>query len=1018
MNEDTQPGKADLLVRELNKYHINVCGMAEIKWRGHGCKDVDGWSIHYSGSTDGSVYGGVGLALSRNMGAQLIQIQHVSNRLMYGRLQLPGDLRASIVVSYAPTDISSDEDKDQFYSDLAAVMWRIPDGDMRIVLGDFNAQVGSEVDVWPGVIGSHGVGSITDNGTRLLSFCSVHKLTVMGTCFEHKRIHKVTWHSPKQGVHTQIDHILISQAHRRYVFDTRVYRGADVGSDHSLVVSDMCFRVGTVSSRSKPRFRKYDSHLLISDLQLRHQFQLELRNHFSALPEESSGPEEEWEAFKGGVNGAAQLVLQPVKRAPRNSWISADTLDLVQSKSKAHLRVLRKPLCSKSKAAYRGLNNRVKKAVQHDKEQEFKQFGKDFDGAMMNQQTRAAYRMLNSMTGRRAPPHPQPCIKDEHGNPIMEKGAQLKRWADYHKGVLNSTSYKTVIPTSSIILHHIPIPKIAPPAFFDESPPQLKEVEDAIKTLKNHKSPSPEDNITAEMLKAGGWILTQWLHRVLVAAWSTTRAPSDFKRAAIINIYKKGDRMDCTNYRGISLLSVPGKVYTVLILGRVKSLLDAKLLEHQAGFRPGRSCADQIFTLRNLMSISKSDQQPLYMCFIDLQKAYDTVNRTYLWLVLEQYGIPSHLLELLRDLHTGTEAHVRVGGEKSEWFSIDQGVRQGCVIAPMLFNMFMDFVVRHALHTFGSDRGVEFLYRIGKDLFPSRKSNEDQFIPLLLYADDLVLLSTNRTLLHDMIYHLEAWTQRWGLTISVPKTKILSSSWDTSHEERVFHIQDFDSFDDHDDTDRDDDPLVVRLRGEQVGSVDHFSYLGSFLSSDGSLDKEISNRISKAAASFSRLANGLWNNSHISRSVKLCVYRSVVLPILLYGAETWTALKSHTDRLNVFHMACLRCILCVSRRDKVSNKSILLRCKLSHISTLVQLHRLRWFGHVCRMDNRRFAKQSMFATSCGGEKKRGGQAKQWKSFIRSDLAAIKQQYSWSSAVQNRSGWRGLLKTHASRNCPS
>ena len=112
MNEETQPGKADLLVRELHKYHTNICGLAEIRWRGHGCKEVDGWSIHYSGSTDGSVYGGVGLALSATMGAQLIQIQNVSNRLMYGRLQLPGDLKPSIIVTYAPTDVSSDEDKD------------------------------------------------------------------------------------------------------------------------------------------------------------------------------------------------------------------------------------------------------------------------------------------------------------------------------------------------------------------------------------------------------------------------------------------------------------------------------------------------------------------------------------------------------------------------------------------------------------------------------------------------------------------------------------------------------------------------------------------------------------------------------------------------------------------------------------------------------------------------------------------------------------------------------------------
>ena len=144
-----------------------------------------------------------------------------------------------------------------------------------------------------------------------------------------------------------------------------------------------------------------------------------------------------------------------------------------------------------------------------------------------------------------------------------------------------------------------------------------------------------------------------------------------------------GDRRQCSNLRGISLLSVPGKAYTMVLLNRVKQALHQQLTEHQSGFRPRRSCADHIFALRQLFHLAHTWRRPMYCCFIDLQKAYDTVNRDALWVLLAVYGVPAKIITLLRDLHTHTTARVRLHGQLSQPFTISAGVRRGCVIAPL-----------------------------------------------------------------------------------------------------------------------------------------------------------------------------------------------------------------------------------------------------------------------------------------------------------------------------------------------
>jgi hypothetical protein len=216
--------------------------------------------------------------------------------------------------------------------------------------------------------------------------------------------------------------------------------------------------------------------------------------------------------------------------------------------------------------------------------------------------------------------------------------------------------------------------------------PTLQEVTDCVKALRNHAAPG-EDGIDARMLKAGH-VMLQWLHRVIAAVWRCGKAPVEWKRALVVPLYKnKGSKDEPGSYRGISLLSIPGKVYASILLHRVAAQVEEQLHEAQCGFRPGRGTVDAMFVLRSLSAACGEHNTCLAKAYIDLTKAYDSINRWALWKVLRVYQVHAKIIALLEDLHTGTFAALRLDGKVGPAFEVAAGVRQGCVAAPMLFNI-------------------------------------------------------------------------------------------------------------------------------------------------------------------------------------------------------------------------------------------------------------------------------------------------------------------------------------------
>ena len=163
------------------------------------------------------------------------------------------------------------------------------------------------------------------------------------------------------------------------------------------------------------------------------------------------------------------------------------------------------------------------------------------------------------------------------------------------------------------------------------------------------------------------------IHAFCTEVYTTLSPPDQWITNVIIPLPKKGDLSLMTNYRGISLMSIAAKVYNRILLDRIRPHVDPMLRNNQAGFRPGRSCAQQIHILRRIMEGFKEYQLPLIVTFVDFKKAFDSINRSMMFSILRHYGIPQTLVDAIQVLYTNSSSAVMVDGSLSASFNVTTG---------------------------------------------------------------------------------------------------------------------------------------------------------------------------------------------------------------------------------------------------------------------------------------------------------------------------------------------------------
>ena len=320
------------LVHELARLNIVVAGLTETRLLQHGIRDVEDATLLHSGG-DSHVHG-VALVLREKAKKSLVSWTPISPRLLHARLKhRHGHL--SIIVAYAPTEVATDADKDQFYNQLDSLMGSIRPHDNVVVLGDMNAVTGSSRACFETVVGPYGSGTSNDNTTRLLTFCASRNLAVLGSWFKRRRIHRMTWICNDGVTEKEIDHIMTRD--RRLFTSCRVCRSAECASntDHHMVVATMQLSLLHAPKTGAGARRKFDTDALLRSPEVATQFSVAVSNRFAALAELPDNVEEAWGVFSSTMRLSAEQVIG-YKCPSRKPWLSEEA-SISSSRRRKHV---------------------------------------------------------------------------------------------------------------------------------------------------------------------------------------------------------------------------------------------------------------------------------------------------------------------------------------------------------------------------------------------------------------------------------------------------------------------------------------------------------------------------------------------------------------------------------------------------------------------------------------------------------------------------------------------------------
>ena len=262
--------------------------------------------------------------------------------------------------------------------------------------------------------------------------------------------------------------------------------------------------------------------------------------------------------------------------------------------------------------------------------------------------------------------------------------------------------------------------------------------------MKNGKARGP-DEIPAEVWKSLGEKGIDLLWDLMQKIYQEEKLPNEWRDSVIVPIYKeKGDIQDCGNYRGIKLMSHTMKVWERIIERRLRE--ETSIGEEQFGFMPGRSTTDAVFALRQILEKHRERRRGMHVIFIDLEKAYDRVPRQEVWRCMREKGVPEKYVRLVMDMYEGARTQVRSSVGLTGWITVRVGLHQGSSLSPYLFDLIMDVLAQ----------GVK-----------------DQAPWCMLFADDIVLCSTNKEEVERKAENWRKALEDRGLKISRKKTEYL-----------------------------------------------------------------------------------------------------------------------------------------------------------------------------------------------------------------------------------------------------
>ena len=479
---------------------------------------------------------------------------------------------------------------------------------------------------------------------------------------------------------------------------------------------------------------------------------------------------------------------------------------------------------------------------------------------------------------------------------------------------------------------------------FVTGPFSTNELKAAQEKLKVNRSPDKQGMIS-EIIKNGE--VDSILLNLLNTCYATKSVPSDWHVSIIIPVFKKGDPKKCDNYRGIAIEDILAKLYNVLLSNRLMPTLVPILRPNQNGFLPLRCGAQHVLTLRRIIEEIQTSKQGLAIfTFIDFKKAFDSPHWNWIENILLAYDVPKELVDAIMSMYYGAKASVKVDGIMSEMMELCVGVLQGDTLAPFLFVLVLDWILRNAIPE--EDKSLGFHYQ--KNLNPLNNSsvssctrskaspcNADKYVTDLDFADDIAMLNgsmdnslSGNTIISNanfMFQKIKFWATKIGLNINFDKTKyLLIGNWNEFRSKGILKFNN-------------------GIQDSYLEEVEDFKYLGSWLISSKK-DFEVHKGI--AWEQVTKL-NHIWRSSVFSYNVKFLYFQALIETVLIFNAVTWTVDKSMNDHIEGTYNLLLRYALNIKWNEHVSNVEIFSKLPgYSPISDRLRVLRLAFAGHCFR----------------------------------------------------------------------